>query len=122
MLFFEEGAASFFETAVDHILGFDLITERERTLVSVFYVDDVELREDLLESARRMGGDEVPTARHDDPVFYGILLTSMQRVAFRSANHSRHLRYRNDNLRKMAVPSGRAFTPRRGEAQGETHP
>jgi hypothetical protein len=49
--------------AVDHFLGFDLITERERTLVSVFYVDDVELREDLLESARRMGGDEVPTAR-----------------------------------------------------------
>jgi hypothetical protein len=63
MLFFEESAASFFEMAVDHILGFDLITERERTLVSVFYVDDVELREDLLESARRMGGDEVPTAR-----------------------------------------------------------
>ena len=62
MLFFEESAASFFEMAVDHI-GFDLITERERTLVSVFYVDDVELREDLLESARRMGGDEVPTAR-----------------------------------------------------------
>jgi hypothetical protein len=63
MLFFEERAASFFEMAVDHILGFDLITERERTLVSVFYVDDLELREDLLESARRMGGDEVPTAR-----------------------------------------------------------
>lgn len=63
MLFFEESAASFFEMAVDHILGFDLITERERTLVSVFYVDDVELREDLFESARRMGGDEVPTAR-----------------------------------------------------------
>ena len=63
MVFFEESAASFFEMAVDHILGFDLITERERTLVSVFYVDDVELREDLLESARRMGGDEVPTAR-----------------------------------------------------------
>jgi hypothetical protein len=63
MLFFEERAASFFEMAVDHIPGFDLITERERTLVSVFYVDDVELREDLLESARRMGGDEVPTAR-----------------------------------------------------------
>ena len=56
MLFFEESAASFFEMAVDHILGFDLITERERTLVSAFYVDDVELREDLLESARRMGG------------------------------------------------------------------
>ena len=63
MLFFEERAASFFEMAVDHIPGFDLITERERALVSVFYVDDVELREDLLESARRMGGDEVPAAR-----------------------------------------------------------
>jgi hypothetical protein len=63
VLFFEESAASSFEMAVDHILGFDLITERERTLVSVFYVDDVELREDLLESARRMGGEEVPTAR-----------------------------------------------------------
>jgi hypothetical protein len=63
MVFFEESAASFFEMAVDHILGFDLITERERTLVSVFYVDDAELRAGLLESARGMGGHEVPIAR-----------------------------------------------------------
>jgi hypothetical protein len=63
IVFFEESAASFFEMAVDHFLGFDLVTEREGTHVSVFHVDDVELREDLLASARRMGGDEVPTAR-----------------------------------------------------------
>jgi hypothetical protein len=63
IVFFEESAASFFEMAVDHFLGFDLITERECTRVSVFYVDDVELRADLLESAKRMGGNEVPTPR-----------------------------------------------------------
>jgi hypothetical protein len=61
-VFFEESAASFFEMAVDHVLGFDLITDRECTHVSVFYADDAELREDLPESARRMGGDEVPAA------------------------------------------------------------
>jgi hypothetical protein len=49
--------------AVDHFLGFDLVTEREFTRVSVFYVNEIELRADLLESARRMGGHEVPTAR-----------------------------------------------------------
>jgi hypothetical protein len=48
IVFFEESAASFFEMAVDHFLGFDLVTEREFTRV---------------ESARRMGGHEVPTAR-----------------------------------------------------------
>ena len=58
-----ESAASFFEMAVDHFLGFDLVTEREFTRVSVFYVNEIELRADLLESARRMGGHEVPTAR-----------------------------------------------------------
>jgi len=63
MLFFEERAASFFEMAVDHILGFDLITERERTLVIVFYVDDVELREESSRARAKNGGDEVPTAR-----------------------------------------------------------
>jgi hypothetical protein len=59
IVFFEESAASLFEVAVDYFLGFDLITERECTCVSVFYVDDVELRADLLRSARKMGGDEV---------------------------------------------------------------
>jgi hypothetical protein len=49
--------------AVDHFLGFDLITDRECTHVSVFYADDTELRGDLLESARRLGGDEVPVSR-----------------------------------------------------------
>jgi hypothetical protein len=28
IVFFEENAASFFEMAVDHFLGFDLVTER----------------------------------------------------------------------------------------------
>jgi hypothetical protein len=63
IVFFEESAASFFEMAVDHFLGFDLITDRECTHVSVFYADDTELRADLLESARRLGGDEVPESR-----------------------------------------------------------
>ena len=63
IVFFEESAASFFEMAVDHFRGFDLVTEREFTRVSVFYVNEIELRADLLESARRMGGHEVPTAR-----------------------------------------------------------
>jgi hypothetical protein len=63
ILFFEESAALFFEMAVDHFLGFDLVIERECTRVSVFYVDEMELRADLLESAIRMGGHEVPTAR-----------------------------------------------------------
>jgi hypothetical protein len=62
MAFFSEVAAKFYEMAIDHLLGWDLITERERTLVSVFCVDD-ELRADLLQSARRMGGHEVPTAK-----------------------------------------------------------
>jgi hypothetical protein len=62
MMFFEESAAPFFEMTVDHFLGFELITERERTLVSELCVDD-ELRADLLESVRRMGGHEVPAAR-----------------------------------------------------------
>jgi hypothetical protein len=39
------------------------ITKREGVRVDVFYADDFELRADLLESARRMGGDEVPEAR-----------------------------------------------------------
>jgi hypothetical protein len=63
IVFFEESAASFFEMAVDHFLGFDRITERECTHVSVFYADDTELRADLLESARRLGGNEVPESR-----------------------------------------------------------
>jgi hypothetical protein len=63
IVFFEESAASLFEMAVDHFLGFDLITERECTHVSVFYADDAELRAALLESARRMGGGEVPRTR-----------------------------------------------------------
>jgi hypothetical protein len=63
IVFFEESAASFFEMAVDHFLGFDLITDRECTHVSVFYADDTELRSNLLESARRLGGDEVPVSR-----------------------------------------------------------
>ena len=63
IVFFEESAASFFEMAVDHFLGFDLITDRECTHVSVFYADDTELRADLLESARRLGGDEVPESK-----------------------------------------------------------
>jgi hypothetical protein len=60
--FFSEGAAEFYEMAVDHLLGWDLITERDRMLVTIFCADDEELREDLLESARRMGGDEMPAA------------------------------------------------------------
>jgi hypothetical protein len=63
IVFFEESAASFFEMAVDHFLGFDLITDRECTHLSVFYADDTELRADLLESARRLGGDEVPESK-----------------------------------------------------------
>jgi hypothetical protein len=62
MVFFEERTASFFEMAVDHLLGFKLITEREHAQVNVFYVDDLELRAALLEAARRMGGQEVPIA------------------------------------------------------------
>ena len=63
IVFFEESAASFFEMAVDHFLGFDLITERECTRVSVFYASDAELRADLLDAARRIGGEEEPEAR-----------------------------------------------------------
>jgi hypothetical protein len=63
ILFFAESAAEFYEIAVDYLLGFELITKREGVRVDVFYADDLELRADLLESARRMGGDEVPEAR-----------------------------------------------------------
>jgi hypothetical protein len=63
LAFFHEGAASFFRTAVDHMLGFDLVTACERTIVSVYHVGDAETRADLLESARRMGGHEVPLSR-----------------------------------------------------------
>jgi hypothetical protein len=62
VVFFSEGAAEFYEMAIDHLLGWDLITERDRTMVTVFCADDEEMREDLLESARRMGGDEIPAA------------------------------------------------------------
>jgi hypothetical protein len=65
MVFLEERTASFFEMAVDDLLGFKLITEREHARVSVFYADESELREDLLEAARRMGGKEVPVAGSD---------------------------------------------------------
>jgi hypothetical protein len=60
--FFSEGASEFYEMAVDHLLGWDLITERDRMLVTIFCADDEEMREDLLESARRMGGNEIPAA------------------------------------------------------------
>ena len=63
IVFFAESAAAFYEAAVNYLLGFELITEREGIRIDVFYADDLELRADLLESARRMGGDEVPKAR-----------------------------------------------------------
>lgn len=63
VVFFSEGAAEFFETAVDYLLGYELITERDRIQVVVFYVDDDELRTDLVEAARNMGGDELPATR-----------------------------------------------------------
>ena len=62
IVFFSEGAAEFFDTAVDMLLGWDLITERESTLVTIFDLDDVDVRADLLEAAWRMGGDEIPEA------------------------------------------------------------
>jgi hypothetical protein len=55
IVFFEESAASCFEMAVDHFLDFDLTTERECRHVRVLYVDDHELRSDLLESAKKDG-------------------------------------------------------------------
>jgi hypothetical protein len=63
MAFLSEGTAKLYEMAVDHLLGWDLITERHRTLVTIFYADDEELREDLLESAHRMGGHELRFTR-----------------------------------------------------------
>ena len=64
VVFFSEGAAELFETAVDHLLGWDLITERELTQVTIFDLNDEDLRADLAEAALRMGGDEMPNARH----------------------------------------------------------
>jgi hypothetical protein len=58
IVFFSQGAAEFYETAVDYMLGYELITERNCTQVNVFLADDDELRADLLEAAHRMGGDE----------------------------------------------------------------
>ena len=49
--------------AVDHILGFDLITERDGTFINLFCADDHELRAYLLESAHRMESHNVPLAR-----------------------------------------------------------
>jgi hypothetical protein len=60
--FYSECAAEFYEMAVDHLLGWELITERQCTLVTIFDVDGGMLRQDLLQSARMMGGDEIPAA------------------------------------------------------------
>lgn len=48
MAFFSEMAAEFYETAVDHMLGWHLITERDRMMVTIFCADDEDLRKDLL--------------------------------------------------------------------------
>jgi hypothetical protein len=63
LVFFSESAAEFYEAAVDYLLGYDILTERDHTQVSVFYVSDEELHTTLLEAALRMGGDEVPTVQ-----------------------------------------------------------